>query len=283
MAELEAEESAMLTSRRNLVKQTKEVKTLPDEEQFEKLKELLKVYQQEIDGLATRVKTSIAVQRDTFEYTKNLPDPLPALQCAMEQACNVADNKIFQQENADLRKALEDISVRARKSDAQLEEISKERDRTVMELQQQLNSKESSLHDLHSALSEQERQCMVLTNRNEEVVIELSRLKKAYEDLQKETESVTRLRSQQDNLQLAELDVVNLTAEASRQQIMELQRENELLRAELETRVATPADERRIRVLEEDILDLQGKLLEEQNQAKGLIRKRVHEDDVYIS
>jgi DNA repair exonuclease SbcCD ATPase subunit len=118
---------------------------------------------------------------------------------------------------------------------------------------------------------------MVLTNRNEELVIELGRLKKAHEDLQKETESLTELKSKQEDLKWAEMDVINMNLESNRRQLSELQRENELLRAEVDAnKVNTPPmDLHRIKEMETDVATLQKRLEEEQSKSKIVSAKKV--------
>lgn len=126
---------------------------------------------------------------------------------------------------------------------------------------------------------------MILTNRNEELVIEMGRLKKAYDDLVKEKNSLSQTKLEQDSLKLAELDVVNMNSETSRRQIMELQRENELLRAEVESIQSTLPilDTRRIKELEEDIMDIQAKLEEEQCKNQTIIKKKDEEIALHLS
>lgn len=106
---------------------------------------------------------------------------------------------------------------------------------------------------------------MRLTNRNEELVIELGKLKKANDDLLRQAEDLNSTRTQQESIKLAEFEVVNMNLENTRRQVVELQRENELLVLEIKSlgQNEPSLDSRKIAELEEDVLDLQAKLEEE--------------------
>ncbi|PJF18824.1 Protein CASP [Paramicrosporidium saccamoebae] len=248
------------------------VKQLPEEEQSEKAKDLLKLYQKEIDTLCNKTKASYALYKDLVRLLSGLNDPLPCLQLCLEQADSSADVALLQQENVELRKTLEEANASVRKQAAHLQEASK-KDQASAELKEELLTKEQMLAEIHEMLG------MVLTNRNEELVIELGRLKKAHEELQKETQTMSDIKSKQEDLKWAEMDVINLNLEGYRRQLTELQRENEMLRAEVESNksILPEVDMDRMRALEEDVSDLQKKLAEDQASTKNIMLKKDQE------
>ncbi|RKP14080.1 CASP C terminal-domain-containing protein [Piptocephalis cylindrospora] len=66
-------------SRKALAEKTKEFRKVSDEEKLSSLKSLLKSYQQEIDQLTKRSKSSESILLDTFHRLGDIPDPMPIL------------------------------------------------------------------------------------------------------------------------------------------------------------------------------------------------------------
>lgn len=69
--------------------------------------------------------------------------------------------------------------------------------------------------------------------RSDELSIEVGRLRKTNEELQRDLQEQLRRKSQEETVQWAEFDVLNLNLRTARAQIVELQGENEILRADL--------------------------------------------------
>lgn len=103
--------------------------------------------------------------------------------------------------------------------------------------------------------------------------IELGKVKKAYDDIQKAQQNKTESTSKLERIREEELELMNKTVETNKLRIIELQRENELLQAELyNVRNETPkVDERRVAELEEDIMDLQARFDQEKTKTKSLV------------
>lgn len=266
---IDDEETAVMNSRRALVKQTKEMKQSPEGEQNLKMAELLRLYQQEIDGLGNRLKSSFALFRESVLPMIHLSDPLPAMQVGLEQTEQLADLEMLQRENTNLALALEASNALCHRQAKQIEDSHRFKDR-IDELSQTLEVKEANLQKVQERLSHQEKECIRLQTRNEQVGIELGRLRKANEDLLKDAEELRSTKSQQETIKVAEFEVVGLNLENTRRQVVELQRENQLLRLETASLKQNEpvVDSRKIAELEDDLLDLQTKLEEEQAKRK---------------
>lgn len=169
---IEKEETEILESRRALIKQTKgkeepfcfhnqffgiEFRQRPEEEQVLKTKDLLKLYQQEIDSLGNRLKNCHAVIRDILESMQKVPDPLPVLKLAMEQI-NTSDNlDALQKENVELRTTLETICKKAQALEERVGALQSQESY----MRQQLEAQNMTIHELHEALSLHEKEYLV--------------------------------------------------------------------------------------------------------------------------
>lgn len=117
----------------------------------------MKLYQVEIDSLGVKVKSSYGLFREAFATLRTLPDPLPIFQLCLEQASSLTDINILREENAELCRALaESTSITQKYSN--LVNLSGQKDKTISKLEEELQTKESSLQQLHTVLSEQEKQ-----------------------------------------------------------------------------------------------------------------------------
>lgn len=133
------------------------MKQLPEGEQHLRMAELLRLYQQEIDGLGNRLKTSFALFRDSVAPLMQLSDPLPAMQVGLEQAEQLADLEMLQRENTDLRLSLEASNALCQRQSKQLEEAQRSHGQ-IQELSHVLESKDQSLRDLNGLLANQEKE-----------------------------------------------------------------------------------------------------------------------------
>lgn len=158
---------AVLEGRRILVRQTKELKSLPEEEQAQRRPELFKLYQQEIDRFANIIRRLHADFRSEILELSDLPDPAPILLESLEQLTSSADAAALHKENSDLHDALNkagldlaELNAKLRSKDASLQSGEgqiKHLMAQVIGLRQELEQKTSSVNELLAALSEQEK------------------------------------------------------------------------------------------------------------------------------
>lgn len=167
LKELDDEEATVLEGRRTLVRQTKELKSLPEEEQTQRRSELFKLYQQEIDRFTTIIRKLHADFRSEVSVLCDLPDPTPILLEFLEQLNSGADADVLRKENSDLRNALNKSESDLAELNAKLEskdaivrsgaEQIKHLMAQVISLRQELEQKGSSVNELVAALAEQEK------------------------------------------------------------------------------------------------------------------------------
>lgn len=112
-----------------------------------------------------------------------------------------------------------------------------------------------------------------MNRKNEELTIELDRLRKTKEEMQEELKSQAGIKCNEETLKWAELDVINMNLQASRRQTAELQKDNELLRAQLEEVNESVKERERmiaeILKLENELAALRSKLIETEDLIKG--------------
>ena len=187
------EEEGMIASRKNLVRQTKEVKQLPLQEQAAQHSLLLKLYQQEIDNLCKMVKNLHVTLRLTIEELNTAPEARDmeeenatlkaSLQKAAgeikdlagkcrnkESAISVLEQRIREQE-ATLQKKISELEIQvirtlelAKKEESKaiesmkhLEEQLKDKEDIAKQLQEQLDQRCSAVLELEMALAEEEK------------------------------------------------------------------------------------------------------------------------------
>lgn len=134
-----------------------EMKQSPEGEQNLKMAELLRLYQQEIDGLGNRLKSSFALFRESVLPMIHLSDPLPAMQVGLEQTEQLADLEMLQRENTNLALALEASNALCHRQAKQIEDSHRFKDR-IDELSQTLEVKEANLQKVQERLSHQEKE-----------------------------------------------------------------------------------------------------------------------------
>lgn len=246
-----------------------EIKQLDKEEQTGRLPDLLKLYQQEIDGLAKKLKVACETFKASFAPLSLLPDPSVRGEDNRESMQSLeGDLDTAVQENAHLRAALELARLDLARKTAELEGAQT----TVRELADAAKvaaQRAQEIAGLRQALAEQEKQCMLLTNRNEEMVVELGRLKKNLDELHGERAALNSQKSREETVKLAEFTMINGQLEDCRHEIVELQRENEILRLEVQNlRAETPKvhASSRLAELEEDLEQLQRRLSRERSE-----------------
>lgn len=118
---------------------------------------------------------------------------------------------------------------------------------------------------------------MILSNRNEELSIELGRLKRAHEETQKQLNTVSEAKSALERLKWTEIDIVSMNLEQSRREIVELKRERDLLCADLESSKAPDSisNSSGIADLEGELLNLRCQLDQVQKQHDAALSQKV--------
>lgn len=104
--EIKDRESGSLESRKLLASETKSFKKLESDEKLGQVNKLIKQYQQEIDSLTKRAKSSEQVLLDLYSKISEAPDPSPLLQSSAERLENVEDSIELQEKIAELEDRL---------------------------------------------------------------------------------------------------------------------------------------------------------------------------------
>lgn len=91
--EIKEKETQFLESRKTLASETKVFKKLPSEEKLSNVNKIIKHYQQEIDSLTKRSKSSEVILLDLYGKIAEAPDPKPLLQSSLQKLSKVDDSK----------------------------------------------------------------------------------------------------------------------------------------------------------------------------------------------
>lgn len=229
--EIKEDQKLSLLSRKNLATKTKEFKKLPDTEKLEQFTKLLKLYQNEIDSLTTKLKKTEGFFFDFYRSIAEAPDPKPLLEISLDSVMETAQVSSLKQEVNKLN-----------------EELSKKADYNQLK-QRLVQTEQKSAETLSTKLKAKEDEFKALIDEKETNWSEKEKLlqkqlldyKKTIEELKTSNEvTALQLSSRKDisdngdNLTaLAELEIVSRDAEYSKQRLLEVERRNEELRREL--------------------------------------------------
>lgn len=232
--ELKDEQKQSLLSRKTLASKTKEFKKLPDDSKLVEFKSLLKLYQNEIDSLTTKLKKVENYFFGFYRLIAEAPDPRPLLELSLDAVIESAGA-------ANLKKEINKLN----------EELSKKADYEQLK-QRLLRNEQKSAELLSSKLSAKEDEFKALIDEKEsnwkikeqEYESQLKNFKNKIEELRTSKE-VTELQLNEQNKQigsnntnasasiLAELEIISRDYESAKKRVFDLEKRNESLRRDL--------------------------------------------------
>lgn len=96
--DIKEKETQFLDSRKNLASETKIFKKLASEEKLANVNKIIKHYQQEIDSLTKRSKSSEVILLDLYGKLAEAPDPKPLLQNSLQKLGKTDDSKALKEQ-----------------------------------------------------------------------------------------------------------------------------------------------------------------------------------------
>lgn len=231
--ELKLEQKLSLASRKDLAQKTKEFRKLDDEQKLAEVKLLLKLYQNEIDVLTTKLKKVEGFFFGFYRLLAEAPDPRPLLELSLDAVLERSDAAALRAEVARLN-----------------EELTKRADYDVLK-QRLLRTEQKLAEVLGAKLKAQEEQFQAILDEKESNWAsirvqhdgQIAGYKATIEELRTSKE-VTELQLNSHNKLLpataaalasvlAELDMVTRDVETWKKRVFELEKRNEELRREL--------------------------------------------------
>lgn len=232
--EIKDDSKDSLMNRKNLATKTKEFKKLGDEEKLIEVKNLLKLYQNEIDLLTNRLKK---VENYFFQFYRSIveaPDPKPLLEISLNSVIESGEIGNYKQE---IEKLNEQLSKRADYEQLK-QRLLRTEQKSAELLSNKLKAKEEEFKALidekESNWVEKEKLMNKQLNDYKNSIEELKTSKEVTElQLNSQNSNQAQLNSQDNNTLVAELDIVSRDAEFSKQRLLEVEKRNEDLRREL--------------------------------------------------
>lgn len=232
--EIKDESQNALMNRKNLATRTKEFKKLPDPEKLEQVKNLLKLYQNEIDLLTNRLKKAENYFFQFYRSIAEAPDPKPLLEISLNSVIESSEINNYKQEISQLT---EELSKKA-DYDQLKQRLLRTEQKSAELLSNKLRGKEEEFKALidekESNWSEKEKLLNKQLNDYKKTIDELKTSKEVTElQLNSQNSNNNQLNSRENTTLLAELDIVSRDAEFSKQRLLEVEKRNEDLRREL--------------------------------------------------
>ncbi|KAF5370573.1 hypothetical protein D9758_001927 [Tetrapyrgos nigripes] len=259
--ELVDNQKESLIGRKALADKTKDFKKLPDDDKLTAFKGLLKAYQTEIDNLTKRSKASENAFLSVYKVLAEAPDPYPLLEAAVDQTVKASELQDLQaalrraqEENAELRKRVNDLS----KAETKAEQLEQKMEEGI---QERIVQKEN---ELNATYDEKLRN---YAEREQDLQRQLSLTKNQLRDLRMSNDSNqaklldhSQRQDQEVVAKLAEVDMIVADLDRANSRIAALERRNEMLRAETETMRTGSDSSERVKALESQVAELESEV-----------------------
>ncbi|KAF9051170.1 hypothetical protein BDZ89DRAFT_1154075 [Hymenopellis radicata] len=235
-------QKANLVGRKGLSEQTKEFKRLSDDDKVPAIKGLLKAYQTEIDALTKRSRMAENAFLDLYKVLAEAPDPYPLLEAAVDQTVKIAEARDLEQElqryreeNAELKKRVSEtsnIEAAKKKVDSKLEQLEAKMEDMIND---RVSQKENELNATYDErLRNYEEREQGLQRQVSLTKSQLRELRMSNEDSQAKLVNHSSKQDQEVVAKLAEVDMMVADLEFANSRVANVERRNEVLRAELE-------------------------------------------------
>ncbi|KAF8919832.1 CASP C terminal-domain-containing protein [Mucidula mucida] len=239
-------QKANLVGRKGLSDKTKEFKRLSDDDKVPAIKGLLKAYQTEIDALTKRSRMAENAFLDLYKVLAEAPDPYPLLEAAVDQTVKIAEARDlehelqrYREENAELKKRVSETSnieaAKKKMEDMINDRVSQKENELNATYDERLRNYEERLESNWSQLlalnfyREQDLQRQVSLTKSQ-----LRELRMSNEDSQAKLVNHSSKQDQEVVAKLAEVDMMVADLEFANSRVANVERRNEVLRAELE-------------------------------------------------
>lgn len=231
--ELRSEQKQFLANRRELAQKTKEFKKLEDEQKLTEIKPLLKLYQNEIDALATKQKKAESYFFGFYRVIAEAPDPKPLLQLSLNTVSDHLERGNLAEE---ITKLKDELTKRADYDLIKQRLLSNEQNTAEL-----IASKLKQQEDMYKALIDEKESNW--SNIQSQHLNQLAALKATIEEL-KTTNEVAELQLHSHNQQIdnsvtsassamVEVNLLTRDVETWKKRVYELEKRNETLRGEL--------------------------------------------------
>ncbi|CAE6477127.1 unnamed protein product [Rhizoctonia solani] len=224
-----------VVGRKSLADKTKDFKKLPEEEKPEAFKGLLKAYQNEIDALTKRCKSSDNAFLGVYKLLAEAPDPYPLLNSVVDMMVKVSDAeerqaelKNLREENAELKRQVTDLADAKKKADTLEEKMD-----TM--IQSRISQKEAELNATYDEkLKNYEDREQDLQRQLDLTRSQLKDLRASHDTSQAKLLDHSQRQDQEVDAKLAEMDLISADLERANSRVAAVERRNEILRAEIE-------------------------------------------------
>jgi len=232
-----------MMGRKRLAEQTRDFKKIAEEEKANAFKGLLKAYQSEIDSLTKRSKTAENAFLSVYKVLAEAPDPFPLLDAAVDQTATASEARLLEAELA--REKEETSSLRQQLVEAQ--GIEKERKKLADKCEkfeqkmddmiaEKVDHKEAELHATYDErLRNYEDRERDLTKQVSMSRDQLRELRNSNETTHAKLLDNNQRQDQETLARLTEMDLMAADIERANSRVLEMERRNEKLRAEIET------------------------------------------------
>lgn len=253
--ELKQEQKELLASRKQLALKTKEFRKLNDNEKLVEMKPLLKLYQNEIDALAAKLKKAESFFFGFYRVIAEAPDPKPLLEASLDAVIELAEAAKLRLEVASLKESL----TRTADYDVLKQRLLETEQKAAETLAARLKASEDTFRAL---LDEKEANWAKVHSQHDE---QIAGYKATIEELKTNNEVVDLQRSNAPRTEaalsaavLAELDLLTRDADLAKKRVYELEKRNEQLRADLSLLQSGAPQRAQEELLNRKVADLEG-------------------------
>ncbi|CAE7146035.1 unnamed protein product [Rhizoctonia solani] len=225
-----------VVGRKALADKTKEFKKLPEEEKTEAFKGLLKAYQNEIDTLTKRCKSSDSAFLGIYKLLAEAPDPYPLLNSVVDMMVKVSDAeerqaelKTLREETAELKRQVNELGDAKKKADTLEEKMESIIQSRVSQKEAELNATyDEKMRNYEDREQDLQRQLDLTRSQ-------LKDLRASHDTSQAKLLDHSQRQDQEVDAKLAEMDLITADLERANSRVAAVERRNEILRAEIES------------------------------------------------
>ncbi|QRV79542.1 hypothetical protein RhiJN_07557 [Ceratobasidium sp. AG-Ba] len=254
--ELVENQKESVVGRKALADKTKDFKKLPEEEKPEAIKGLLKAYQNEIDSLTKRCKSSDNAFLGVYKLLAEAPDPYPLLNSVVDMMVKVSEAQEkeselqnLKAENADLKLQLAELGDSKKKADTLEEKMDSLIQSRVSQKESELNATyDEKMRNYEEREQDLQRQ-LTLTKS------QLRDLRASHDNSQAKLLDHSQRQEQEVEAKLAEMDLVVADLERANSRVAAVERRNEVLRAEIESLRTGSDSAQRVQSLESQLTE----------------------------
>ncbi len=258
-----------VTSRKNLATKTKEFKKIDNDKKLKEFKNLLKLYQKEIDDLTKKNKYSESSFLNVYKILADANDPKPLLEASIDSVITAMEVNKLSEENINLRDKLSKYAD----YDSLKDKLKQLENKSSINLKSKLESKELEMKaiidekEINWNLKEKELERQIIESRKQ-----IKELRANYEVTEARLDAQTKILSSEDDRSTSNsLDIEFLARdlEAAKLRALEVEKRNEELRRQLQEKTNTKDSS----ITSEKADALEGKITDLQSENSLLISR----------